>query len=255
MKTQGHFASGAPVGPVIAVNHLTQRYGRVTALDSVSLTVAAGGVVGLLGPNGAGKSTLIRTVATLMPAKSGAVSVLGHPLTSRAGVRAVRSALGYLPQGFTADETMSAADFVGYQLWLRGTERGQIGPAVTQALARCDLGGSAHTRLSRLSGGMRQRVGIAAAIAGEPPLIVLDEPTVGLDPAQRSSFREMVRALNHSSVLLSTHLVEDVVSLCNQVIVVNEGRIAYSGTPQVLSANGESIDAVERAYLGLLRGA
>lgn len=237
----------------IATEHLTQRYGRTVALDDIALSVPTRSVVGLLGPNGAGKTTLMRTVATLMPVQTGSVHVLGRDLSVRSEVRAVRSELGYLPQAFTADESMRTGDYVGYNLWLRGVEHAAIGTAVERALERTGLSDRASTRLSKLSGGMRQRAGIAAATAGEPPLVLLDEPTVGLDPAQRTAFRAMVRELKQCTVLLSTHLVEDVVSLCQHVIVVNDGRIAYAGPPGVLTAHGESVDALEQAYLGLLR--
>ncbi|WP_019073710.1 ABC transporter ATP-binding protein [Streptomyces hokutonensis] len=216
---------------------LSLRYGSTHALDDVSLRLGEG-VTGLLGPNGAGKTTLLRVLATALPADSGAFTVLGHDPGTTAGRQAVRRVLGYLPQtpGFHPDFT--AFEFVDYVAILKElTDRGGRHREVRRVLEEVDLSDVRGKRIKKLSGGMRQRVALAAALVGDPGFLVLDEPTVGLDPEQRMRFRELIaRAGEGRTVLLSTHQTEDVAMLCHRVVVMAGGTVRFDGTPAELTA-------------------
>ncbi|MFD4877803.1 ABC transporter ATP-binding protein [Streptomyces sp. NPDC058420] len=216
---------------------LSLRYGSTQALDDVSLRLGEG-VTGLLGPNGAGKTTLLRVLATAVPADSGSFTVLGHDPGTTAGRQEVRRVLGYLPQtpGFHPDFT--AFEFVDYVAILKElTDRAGRHQEVRRVLEEVDLSDVRGKRIKKLSGGMRQRVALAAALVGDPGFLVLDEPTVGLDPEQRMRFRELIaRAGEGRTVLLSTHQTEDVAMLCNRVVVMAAGIIRFDGTPAELTA-------------------
>jgi ABC-2 type transport system ATP-binding protein len=216
---------------------LSLRYGSTHALDDVSLRLGEG-VTGLLGPNGAGKTTLLRVLATALPADSGTFTVLGHDPGTSGGRQEVRRVLGYLPQtpGFHPDFT--AFEFVDYVAILKElTDRAARHREVRRVLEEVDLSDVRGKRIKKLSGGMRQRVALAAALVGDPGFLVLDEPTVGLDPEQRMRFRELIaRAGEGRTVLLSTHQTEDVAMLCNRVLVMAGGTVRFEGTPAQLTA-------------------
>jgi ABC-2 type transport system ATP-binding protein len=221
---------------VISVSGLAKRYGRTVALDGLDLEVRGGGVTGLLGPNGAGKSTLLRVVATVLAADAGEVRVLGHdPADPRERVE-IRRRLGYLPQDVDAYPSFSVREFVDYVAVLKEhRERAARRREVERVLELVGLTGKAYDKTKSLSGGMRRRLGLATAMLGDPDLLVLDEPAVGLDPQQRLRFREMVTAHPHRSVLLSTHQTDDVAALCQDVVVVDDGRVLFRGTPAELA--------------------
>ncbi|WP_369234896.1 ABC transporter ATP-binding protein [Streptomyces sp. R21] len=223
--------------PTVSTAGLTLRYGRTAALDDVSVRLYEG-VTGLLGPNGAGKTTLLRVLATAVPADRGAFTVLGNDPGTAAGRLDVRRSLGYLPQtpGFHPDFT--PFEFVDYVAILKEmTDRGARHRAVSGVLHSVDLSDVRSKRIKKLSGGMRQRVALAAALIGDPGFLVLDEPTVGLDPEQRMRFRELIaQAGEGRTVLLSTHQTEDVAMLCHRVIVMAHGRVRFEGTPAELTA-------------------
>ncbi|ANH92213.1 MULTISPECIES: ATP-binding cassette domain-containing protein [unclassified Streptomyces] len=221
----------------VSASGLTLRYGGVAALDDVSLRLEEG-ITGLLGPNGAGKTTLLRVLATAVPADRGAFTVLGHDPGTTAGRLALRRLLGYLPQNPGLHPDFTAFAFVDYVAILKElTDRGARHRAVRRALEEAGLGDVRGRRIKKLSGGMRQRVALAAALVGAPRFVVLDEPTVGLDPEQRMRFRDLVtRTAEGRTVLLSTHQTEDVAMLCNHVIVMAGGRIRFEGTPAELTA-------------------
>ncbi|MEV6180806.1 ABC transporter ATP-binding protein [Streptomyces sp. NPDC052015] len=221
----------------VTATGLSLRYGGTHALDGVSLRLTRG-VTGLLGPNGAGKTTLLRVLATAVPPDRGEFTVLDHDPGTAAGRLALRRTLGYLPQtpGFHPDFT--AFEFVDYVAILKElTDRGARHREVRRVLEAVDLSGVRGKRLKRLSGGMRQRVALAAALVGDPGFLVLDEPTVGLDPEQRMRFRELVAEAGEGrTVLLSTHQTEDVAMLCHRVVVLARGRVRFEGTPAELTA-------------------
>jgi len=223
--------------PTVRAFELTLRYPRRTALDGVSFTLHDG-VTGLLGPNGAGKTTLLRIVATAIAADSGELTTLGHDPRTVAGRLAVRRRLGYLPQSPGFHPNFTAFEFVDYVAILK-----ELVPArrrheeVRRVLATVGLDGERGVKIKALSGGMRQRVALAAALLGDPDLVVLDEPTVGLDPEQRMRFRELVAESGEGrTVLLSTHQTEDVMTVCQRVIVLDHGRSRFQGEPTELAA-------------------
>ncbi|MFF1470178.1 ABC transporter ATP-binding protein [Streptomyces mirabilis] len=223
--------------PTVSASGLTLRYGGTVALDDVSLRLSEG-VTGLLGPNGAGKTTLLRVLATAVPADRGAFTVLGHDPSTSSGRLDVRRALGYLPQTPAFHPDFSAFEFVDYVAILKElTDRSARHREVRRVLEAVDLSDVRGKRIKRLSGGMRQRVGLAAALVGDPGFLVLDEPTAGLDPEQRMRFREMIaEAGMRRTVLLSTHQTEDVAMLCHRVIVMVRGSVRFEGTPAELTA-------------------
>jgi ABC-2 type transport system ATP-binding protein len=236
---------------------LTQGYGSRHIIENLDLSIQPG-ITGLLGPNGAGKTTLFRTLATIAPPQSGQLELFGMPVTNERQARRARRSIGYLPQDFGYYPAFSITDFVRYCAWLREIPSRDVDSATGEALEAVDLADRARDRMKSLSGGMLRRAGIAAAIVGSPSLLLLDEPTVGLDPAQRLDFRELIRSLARAgtAVLLSTHLVEDIGAACDTVLVLNNGQVQHSGTPQQLAeqaapaAPGDS--PLERGYMTVL---
>ncbi|MFF4506468.1 ABC transporter ATP-binding protein [Streptomyces sp. NPDC001401] len=223
--------------PTVSASGLSLRFGGTRALDDVSLRLTSG-VTGLLGPNGAGKTTLLRVLATAVPADRGAFTVLGQDPATVAGRQEVRRRLGYLPQTPGLHPDFTAFEFVDYVAILKElTDRGTRHREVRRVLDEVDLADVRSKRIKKLSGGMRQRVALAAALVGDPGFLVLDEPTVGVDPEQRMRFRELIAHAGESrTVLLSTHQTEDVAMLCHRVLVMAGGRIRFDGTPAELTA-------------------
>ncbi|MGW5721560.1 ABC transporter ATP-binding protein [Amycolatopsis sp. NPDC003865] len=236
----------------IRADGLKVRVGRrKLAVDGLDLSLGKG-VHGLLGPNGAGKTTLIRALATVLPSASGTLTLLG-------GVerRALRRRIGYLPQHFGYYKRFTVREFVEYIAWLKEMSKEDIPGAVQRAIDRVGLAERADDRMKTLSGGMVRRVGIAQAIVNDPDILLLDEPTAGLDPAQRVRFRELVQELGQDScVLISTHLVEDVATACSDVVLFAEGKLVFQGTPDELAAAGTAEHVgdspIERGYSALL---
>ncbi|MFD7813763.1 ATP-binding cassette domain-containing protein [Streptomyces sp. NPDC059785] len=238
---------------------LTVRHRRTTALDAVDLGLGPG-VHGLLGPNGAGKTSLIRVLATVAEPSSGRVEMLGGDLRGRRERAAVRRELGYLPQEFGYYPGFTVREFVAYAAWLKELPAAAAPAAVERAVARVGLTDRIDSKIKTLSGGMVRRVGIAQAVVNDPKVLLLDEPTAGLDPEQRIEFRALLRELGGSAtVVVSTHLVEDVAAACTEVTLIEGGRVAYRGTPRslaALGADGHASDgnAFERGYTTALRG-
>jgi len=224
----------------VVASGLTLRYGRTTALDRVSVGLDDG-VTGLLGPNGAGKTTLLRILATAIAPDAGELTTLGQDPRSAAGRLAVRRRLGYLPQNPGFHPQFTAFEFVDYVAILKElVDRRARHEEVRRVLGLVGLDGQRSVRIKALSGGTRQRVALAAALLADPALLILDEPTVGLDPEQRLRFRELVAACGEGrTVLLSTHQTEDVMTVCQRVIVIDRGRIRFEGGPGDLAAVAE----------------
>lgn len=243
--------------PIVRLTALTQGYSGRRIIENLDLSIQPG-VTGLLGPNGAGKTTLFRTLATIAPPQNGQLELFGRPVTSERDARRVRRRIGYLPQDFGYYPAFSIADFVRYCAWLREVPSKEADSASKEALAAVGLADRARDRMKSLSGGMLRRAGIAAAIVGSPSLLLLDEPTVGLDPAQRLDFRELIRSLARAgaAVVLSTHLVEDVGAACDTVFVLSDGQIRHSGTPQQLAELATPTtpgdNPLERGYMEVL---
>ncbi|MEU6709499.1 ABC transporter ATP-binding protein [Streptomyces wuyuanensis] len=232
--------------------------GKRMAVDGLDLSLGTG-VHGLLGPNGAGKTTLIRALATVLRPAGGTLRLLGESAGGTGGHRALRRRIGYLPQEFGYYRRFTVREFVEYMAWLKEVPKADIPAAVQRAVERVGLADRAEERMKALSGGMVRRAGIAQAIVNDPSVLLLDEPTVGLDPAQRLRFRELLQELGRDScVVVSTHLVEDVAVACTDVVLFAEGRLVFQGTPDELSSAGgpEHVgdSPLERGYSALLMG-
>lgn len=245
------------LGTHVKVSDLVVRYGRRAALAGLDLELDPG-VHGLLGPNGAGKTTLMRVLATIAKPTAGEVSVLGNDLRDHRSLRDVRRRIGYLPQQFGYYPRFTVREFVEYFAWLKEMPPGSVPTAVGRAVERVGLLDRADDKLRRLSGGMLRRVGIAQAIVNDPDVLLLDEPTAGLDPEQRVDFRGLLREIGvDACVLVSTHLVEDVAAACSHVTLLNQGREVFRGTPEELVAAGEGTSGgdapIERGYTAVLR--
>jgi ABC-2 type transport system ATP-binding protein len=241
----------------VELTDLTRRFGRTQAVAGVNLD-AGPGVFGLLGPNGAGKTTLLRMMATVIPPNSGTLRLLGRDPGSYAPRREIRRRLGYLPQALGYYPGFTVAEFVEYIALLKDMPPARVPGAVATAIERVDLGNKARAKLRTLSGGMLRRVGIAQAIVNEPELLLLDEPTAGLDPEQRVQFRALLREFGQrATVIVSTHLVEDVGAACGEVALMNDGKIVFRGTPDELTARADGTAAsgdapLERGYSAVL---
>jgi ABC-2 type transport system ATP-binding protein len=216
----------------VTIARLTKRYGRATpALNEVDLTIPTG-MFGLLGPNGAGKTTLMRILAGILRPTSGTVWVGGHDATTERGRQAVKHILGYLPQELGLYPDLTAWEFLDYIGILKGlADRGARQRRVNELLETVGLADVAERKLKGFSGGMKRRVGIAQALLNDPRLLIVDEPTAGLDPEERIRFRNTLAALaGDRTVILSTHIVEDVAQTCRNLAVLAGGRVLFSGT-------------------------
>ena len=216
---------------------LSRRYGRTIALDDVDLALDRG-ITGLLGPNGAGKTTLLSILATVNEPDAGRVAVFGLDPKRAAERTEIRRRLGFLPQELGYHRQFTVAAFLDYIAILKEiTDRRRRAAEVARVLAAVGLERRAGTRIRALSGGMRQRLGIAQALLGEPDLLILDEPTAGLDPEQRLRFRELLSDLPGNPVIvLSTHQADDIMAICPRVVVLLQGTVHFNGTPAELAA-------------------
>jgi ABC-type multidrug transport system ATPase subunit len=244
----------------VELNEVTRRFGRTDAVAGVTLE-AGPGVLGLLGPNGAGKTTLLRMMATVITPTTGRMRLLGRDPGGYGPRRDVRRRLGYLPQNLGYYPGFTVAEFVEYFALLKEVPPRRVPQAVATAIERADLGSRARAKLRTLSGGMLRRAGIAQAIVNEPELLLLDEPTAGLDPEQRVAFRALLRDFGErGTVVVSTHLVEDVGAACTEVALMDDGKFVFQGTPGELTARGQGPGAVgdaplERGYSAVLAAA
>lgn len=228
----------------VRITNLTKTYqGKVQALAGLALTLH-GGMVGLLGPNGAGKTTLMRILTGIIRPTSGSVVIGGHDVTTRQGRQAIKRSLGYLPQYLDLYPDLTGREFLDYVALLKGIDdKRRRREQVDELLDRVSLAEVANRRLAGYSGGMKRRIGIAQALLGDPKLIVVDEPTAGLDPEERMRFRTLLASLGGTrTVILSTHILDDVAQTCREVAVLTKGRLAYHGSTNGLvdAARGQS---------------
>ncbi|MFV2110131.1 ATP-binding cassette domain-containing protein [Micromonospora sp. LOL_015] len=239
---------------MLSVTNLSQGYGSQSVIDGITLKMEHG-LHALLGPNGAGKTTLLRTLATVVPPRRGTISLDGVDLTFET-LNDIRRGIGYLPQRFGFDPGMTVSEFIYYAAWARGLPRNERAAAVDEAIEKTGLVDKKNVKMRKLSGGMIQRVGIAWAIVGNPSLVILDEPTVGLDPLQRIHFRSVIAQQDNAVILLSTHLIDDVDAIADHIIVLDGGAIRFQGTKDELSREGDPSSPgntpLERAYTTLL---
>ncbi|MGI8615945.1 MAG: ABC transporter ATP-binding protein [Actinomycetota bacterium] len=246
------------MSPVLELTGVTFAYRRVVAVAGIDWSLEAPIVVGVLGPNGAGKTTLIRLLASVLSPQSGSISVSGNSLEDRDTRRKFRASLGYLPQDFGFWPGFTVRECVAYAAWLRGLAPSRANERTRDAIDAMNLSELAERRMRSLSGGQKRRVGLAQAIVNAPEVLLLDEPTAGLDPEQRLHFRQLMRSIGSSGiVLISTHLVEDVASVCDSVAVMDAGRILFTGSPSEMKAKGArqptpGASEFEQGYLSIL---
>lgn len=234
---------------MIEVSHLTKKYGRHLAVDDVSFTVEDGQIYGLLGPNGAGKSTIMNILTGYLSATSGQVTVAGHPLPEEADE--AKACVGYLPEQPPLYPEMTVGEYLNFVAELKKVPRAQRKEQVHRAARRTGLEKVLPRLIRSLSKGYKQRVGIAQALLGSPKIIILDEPTVGLDPAQVIEMRKLIRELGKAhTVILSSHILSEVQAVCQQVLILSKGKLAASGTLQELTADGRSLEEVFLALTG-----
>lgn len=228
---------------MIEVSHLTKTYGRHLAVDDVSFAVEDGQICGLLGPNGAGKSTIMNILTGYLSATGGLVTVAGHPLPEEAD--AAKACVGYLPEQPPLYPEMTVEEYLLFAAELKGVKRADRKEQVRKAAHRTGLDNVMPRLIRSLSKGYRQRVGIAQALLGSPKLIILDEPTVGLDPAQVVEIRKLIRELGKThTVILSSHILSEVQAVCQQVLILSKGKLAASGTLEELTAGDRSLEEV-----------
>jgi ABC-type multidrug transport system ATPase subunit len=223
---------------MIEVHALTKTYGGgVQALRGLDLTIGPG-MFGLIGPNGAGKTTLMRILAGLVRPTSGTVRVLGHDMITPHGKHAAKALLGYLPQELGLYPDLTAREFLDYIAVLKGmADRAARQAQIAEVLAAVRLEAHAGRRLKTFSGGMKRRVGIAQALLGSPRLLIVDEPTTGLDPEERVRLRNLLSDMaQRCTVILSTHIVEDISQSCNDLAVIGQGQVLFHGNPRDLIA-------------------
>jgi ABC-2 type transport system ATP-binding protein len=233
------------VTALIEIERLTKRFGAFTAVDDVSFTVSRGEVLGFLGPNGAGKSTTMRMLAGFMTPSAGTARICGDDVVDRPV--AAKRHLGFLPEGAPTYPEMTVAGFLGFCGRARGFRGSVLADRVAHAMGLTQLEGVRLQPVETLSKGFKRRVGLAAALLHDPPVLVLDEPTDGLDPNQKHEVRNLIRAMApEKAIVISTHILEEVAAVCTRAVVIARGRVVADATPAELAARGPSMDAVFR---------
>jgi ABC-2 type transport system ATP-binding protein len=219
---------------MITVQDLTKYYGLTPAISRLSFEVEKGEIVGFLGPNGAGKTTTLKILAGFLAPTSGTAHINGHDCVTES--LAVRRSLGYLPETAPLYSELSVSQFLRFAARAKGVESKNEQAELNRVIEDCYLGEVRHSLISSLSKGFRQRVGLAQALLHSPPLLILDEPTIGLDPAQIVEIRQLIKDLSgDNTVILSSHILPEVSQLCQRVIIINKGQIVASDTPENLS--------------------
>lgn len=219
--------------PAIEVSRLVKTYGGVTAVSDISFHVARGEIIGFLGPNGAGKSTTMRILTGYLPATSGSVRICDLPVATQPDE--IKRCIGYMPENNPLPEEMRVSEYMYFRGRLKEIPRRKLGPRIDEVLEICDLKRVRHKIIGQLSKGYRQRVGIAEAILAEPPVIIMDEPTIGLDPHQILIVRDLIASLRgRMTVIISSHILPEIEMTCDRVLIINQGRVVAQGTPAAL---------------------
>lgn len=245
MSASNPESGGAGAPPAIRVAGLAKRYGDFDAVRGIDFEVRPGEVVGFLGPNGAGKTTTMRMLTGFLPATDGEAQIAGHDIFTDA--TAARRAIGYLPETPPLYPEMTPASYLDFVARIKDVPRSERREAVERAITRCGLAEVRDREIRQLSKGYRQRVGLAQAIVHEPAVLVLDEPTVGLDPIQIREIRALIRdlaATGKQTVLLSTHILAEVDAICQRVILIDRGRKVLDQSLAELTADGGSLEEV-----------
>ncbi len=219
--------------PAIEVSRLVKTYGGVTAVSDISFHVARGEIIGFLGPNGAGKSTTMRILTGYLPATSGTVRICNFAVATQPDE--IKRCIGYMPENNPLPEEMRVSEYMYFRGRLKEIPRRKLGPRIDEVLEICDLKRVRHKIIGQLSKGYRQRVGIAEAILAEPPVIIMDEPTIGLDPHQILIVRDLIASLRgRMTVIISSHILPEIEMTCDRVLIINQGRVVAQGTPAAL---------------------
>ncbi len=240
---------------MIEVAHLTKRYGDLAAVQEVSFTAVPGQILGFLGPNGAGKTTTMRIITGFLPATSGTVRVAGFDVFEQSAD--VRRRIGYLPENPPLYNDMLVVPYLRFAAKLRGMARADVDDAIDRVVQTCALTGVSGRLLGHLSKGFRQRVGLAQALIHDPEVLILDEPTNGLDPGQIDEMLQFIRSLApNRTIVLSTHILAQVVAVCEKVVIISDGRIVVEDLLANLTRDQRLDEAYKRAIAGgLTRGA
>jgi ABC-2 type transport system ATP-binding protein len=228
---------------MLEVRNLTKRYGDIVAVRDVSFSAAQGQILGFLGPNGAGKTTTMRILTGYLPATSGTAKVAGFDVFTDSAE--VRRRIGYLPENPPLYADMTTASYLRFVARIKGMARGAIDEAVERVMGICGLSKVSDRLLGHLSKGFRQRAGLAQALIHDPPVLVLDEPTIGLDPRQIIEIRSLIRQLaGQRTVILSTHILPEVSQICEKVVIINEGRVVLEENMATLTGGGTTLEEV-----------
>jgi ABC-2 type transport system ATP-binding protein len=220
---------------MISLQNISKRFASIKAVDDVSFTIERGEVVGFLGPNGAGKSTTMRMITGYLPPSNGKVVIDGADIQEEPV--AIKRKIGYLPESAALYTDMEVTDFLRFMARMHGLPETKLVERLKTVVHQCQLQSVLGRKIGDLSKGYRQRVGLAQALIHDPEILILDEPTVGLDPNQMAEIRELIKEIGKSkTILLSTHILSEVVATCQRVIIINEGKIVATGTPQELMA-------------------
>jgi ABC-2 type transport system ATP-binding protein len=236
------------LSPAIEVKNLVKNYAGVTAVHNISFTLARGEILGFLGPNGAGKSTTMRILTGYLPATSGTVDLCGVSVAAQPD--AVKRLIGYMPENNPLPEDMRVSEYLYYRGRLKEIPRKKLAARIDDVLELCDLTRVRTRIIGKLSKGFRQRVGIAEAILAEPPVIIMDEPTIGLDPHQILIVRDLIASLRgRMAVIISSHILPEIEMTCDRVLIINQGRVVATGTPGELRRDilGHSLYKLEIA--------
>ena len=238
--------ASANAEPMIAVRHLSKRFGAIFAVNDVSFTVGQGEVLGFLGPNGAGKSTTMKMITGFLAPSEGSASICGADVAT-APIAAKRQ-LGYLPEGAPSYPDMTPAAFLGFVAHIRGFGGAEARQRIATAVERTALESVLEQPIDTLSKGFKRRVGLAQALLHDPPVLILDEPTDGLDPNQKHEVRKLINALApEKAIIISTHLLEEVDAVCSRAVVIANGRLVADGTPGELAQRSRHHNAVRLA--------
>ena len=224
---------------MIEIEGLVRRFGQLTAVGGISLRVGKGEVLGFLGPNGAGKSTTMKMITGFLAPTEGRITVCGHDVVEEP--LKAQAAIGYLPEGAPAYPEMTPKEFLTFIATVRGLKDAAAKTAIEVAVARTGLGSVLDQRIETLSKGFKRRVGLAQAILHEPPVLIMDEPTDGLDPNQKHAARALIKTLSaDKAIVISTHILEEVEAVCTRAIIIDKGRIVADGTPGELLSKAPS---------------
>ena len=239
---------------MIKVENLTKKYGELAALDGVSFEMQEGEVIGVLGPNGAGKTTLLRILVMFLESTSGKVEIDGLDINNPPHEQEIKSKIGYLPENAPLYEDMTVWEYLSFIGKMQGIEKNDLDEKILNVLEKCGLKDKQDIEIAILSKGYRQRVGIAQALIHDPKIVILDEPTTGLDPNQRIEIRDLIKEIGKSkTVILSSHVLSEVQATCSRILIINKGKIVADDTSEGLEKKNknQSMINVEVEELGI----